>query len=166
MIAQGPNDNTFLIVAVSAALIVWGGILGFAVPLVRHWLRARSAGCPIDFMDVVGMKLRRVDAGDVVSRRIELHQSGIDLPVESLEIHLLVGGRLPAACRVMVAAKKAGVEVDWNEICALDLAGRDIEKDLTPLIARTAKLPAGQRRVDTSVMFHGASADVPRPERL
>ena len=93
----------------------------------RVWLQAYMSNADVTLFDLIGMRLRKVDAVSVVLAKIQLVKAGIhDVSVNDLESHYLAGGRVPNVSRAMIAANRAVIELDWKKSCAIDLAGRDI----------------------------------------
>ncbi len=93
----------------------------------RLWLQAYMSNADVGMFDLIGMRLRKVDATTVVLSKIQLVKSGIhDITSNDLESHYLAGGRVPNVTRAMIAANRAVLDLDWKKACAIDLAGRDI----------------------------------------
>ena len=93
----------------------------------RLWLQAFMSNADVGMFDLIGMRLRKVDAPTVVICKIQLVKSGIhDVSTNDLESHYLAGGRVPNVTRAMIAANRAVLDLDWKKACAIDLAGRDI----------------------------------------
>ena len=113
-------------------LFIVGGIVALVILLViaqffRVWLQAYMSNADVSFLDLIGMRLRKVDTPTIVLSRIQLVKSGIhDISVNELESHYLAGGRVTNVTRAMIAANRAAIELDWRKGCAIDLAGRDI----------------------------------------
>jgi uncharacterized protein YqfA (UPF0365 family) len=69
----------------------------------------------------------------IVRSKIMAVQSGLTeanqgLTTRALEAHYLAGGNVPNVIRALVAAHKAGIDMDWQVAQAIDLAGRDISE--------------------------------------
>ena len=93
----------------------------------RLWLQAFMSNAEVSILDLIGMRLRKVDATTVVLCKIQLVKSGLhDISINDLESHYLAGGRVPNVTRAMIAAQRAVIELDFKKACAIDLAGRDI----------------------------------------
>lgn len=113
------------------ALVVLGivglVVLAIVAQFFRIWLQAYMSNADVSLLDLIGMRLRKVDIMTIVSARIQLVKSGIHgISATDLESHYLAGGRVPNVTRAMIAANRASVELDWKKSCAIDLAGRDI----------------------------------------
>jgi len=117
----------------------WGLVLAIVVGIVvlvillvvaqffRLWLQAYMSNAGVTMFDLIGMRLRKVDAATVVIAKIQLVKAGIhDISTGDLESHYLAGGRIYNVSRAMIAANRAAIEIDWKKACAIDLAGRDI----------------------------------------
>lgn len=114
-----------------AAVIVVGlfilVILLVIAQFFRLWLQAYMSKADVTMWDLIGMRLRKVDALTVVLCKIQLVKAAIhDLTTNDLESHYLAGGRVPNVTRAMIAANRAALDLDWRKACAIDLAGRDI----------------------------------------
>ncbi len=114
---------------IGAAII---GLIGLVIILVvaqffRLWLQAFMSNADVSMLDLIGMRLRKVDAPTVVLCKIQLVKAGLhDISTNDLESHYLAGGRVPNVTRAMIAAQRAVLDLDWKKACAIDLAGRDI----------------------------------------
>ncbi|MEX1010150.1 MAG: flotillin-like protein FloA [Chthoniobacterales bacterium] len=92
------------------------------------WLRAKIADAPVSFARLVGMRLRRVPVGMIVDSRITAVKAGIPLDTDELEAHYLAGGNVDAVVLALIAADKAGIKLDFNRACAIDLAIKGTSK--------------------------------------
>jgi len=92
------------------------------------WLRAKLAGAPVGFSRLIGMRLRRVPVGLIVDSRITALKAGLDLDSDSLEAHYLSGGNVSHVVLALIAADKAGITLDYNRACAIDLAIKGTSK--------------------------------------
>jgi len=116
--------------------IVWGiiGIIllvGFFVVIfllqfLSLYIQALTSNASVGLLDMVGMKLRKVDIRSVVINRIRAVKSGMDIPTNALETHYLAGGRVSNVVSALIAARGARIELPWATATAIDLAGRDI----------------------------------------
>ncbi len=130
------NEGISALVAQTSTgwMIAFGvlGLAGLIVVLViaqffRLWLQAYMSNADVSFLDLIGMRLRKVDATTVVLCKIQLVKAGLhDSSTNDLESHYLAGGRVPNVTRAMIAAHRAVLDLDWKKACAIDLAGRDI----------------------------------------
>jgi uncharacterized protein YqfA (UPF0365 family) len=68
------------------------------------------------------MRLRRVPVGMIVDSRITAVKAGIPLDTDELEAHYLAGGNVDHVVLALIAADKAGIKLDFNRACAIDLA--------------------------------------------
>jgi len=104
------------------------GILLFVVSqYFSLWLQAYVSSTRISLLSLVMMTLRHVDPRLVVRCKVMAVQAGIsDIPTNAIEAQLLAGGNLERVTLALIAANRAGIELDWNTATAIDLAGRDI----------------------------------------
>src|SRR6201995_2571979 len=115
--------------AVIAVIAVVGCIFAIVVSQsLMTWLRAGIAGAPVGIGKMVGMSLRRVPVGLIVDNRITAVKAGIDIPSDPLEAHYLAGGDVSQVILALIAADKAGISLDFNRACAIDLATKGTGK--------------------------------------
>ncbi|MDE1170644.1 MAG: flotillin-like protein FloA [Verrucomicrobium sp.] len=107
-----------LIAAIVAALVVAFVLVNF----LGIWIRAWISGASVSFGNLIGMRLRRISPSLVVNQRITAVRSGLDISTAQLETHYLAGGNIEAVVRALIAATKAGIPLDFNLACAIDLA--------------------------------------------
>lgn len=86
------------------------------------WLRAKIADAPVGFGQLIGMRLRRVPVGLIVDSRITSVKAGVSQSTDLLEAHYLSGGNVTSVVLALIAADKAGITLDFNRACAIDLA--------------------------------------------
>ena len=118
-----------------AVYIVFGIVLVVGLVLViifanffGVWLRAKIADAPVPFSKLIGMRLRKVPVGMIVDSRITAVKAGIPLETDLLEAHYLSGGNVPHVVLALIAADKAGITLDFNRACAIDLAIKGTSK--------------------------------------
>ncbi len=92
------------------------------------WLRAKLANAPVGFSRLIGMRLRRVPVGLIVDSRITALKAGLNLDTDALEAHYLSGGNVSHVVLALIAADKAGIALDYNRACAIDLAIKGTSK--------------------------------------
>jgi uncharacterized protein YqfA (UPF0365 family) len=115
--------------AIFAALALFVFIL--AVILINFfglWLRARIANAPVSIGKMIGMRLRKVPVGLIVDNRITAVKAGLDIASDPLEAHYLAGGDVSHVILALIAADKAGISLDFNRACAIDLATKGTGK--------------------------------------
>ncbi|HSH39176.1 MAG TPA: flotillin-like protein FloA [Chthoniobacterales bacterium] len=92
------------------------------------WIRARIANAPVGLGKMVGMRLRKVPVGLIVDSRITAVKAGLEIPSDPLEAHFLAGGDVSHVILALIAADKAGISLDFNRACAIDLATKGTGK--------------------------------------
>ena len=119
-----------LVVIAIAGLLLFGIILSF----FSVWLRAWLAGAYVGFIELVAMRLRQVPYGMVVDARITAKKAGIEIPINDIEAHFLAGGNVIPSIQALIAAQKAGIALDWNRTCAIDLATKGSGKSVVEAV--------------------------------
>src|SRR5437762_13533401 len=92
------------------------------------WLRARIANAPVGMGKMIGMRLRRVPVGLIVDNRITAVKAGLEVASDPLEAHYLAGGDVSHVILALIAADKAGISLEFNRACAIDLATKGTGK--------------------------------------
>ena len=110
-----------VLVAGLVAIILLGNFFGV-------WLRAKIADAPVPFSKLIGMRLRKVPVGLIVDSRITAVKAGIPQETDMLEAHYLSGGNVSHVVLALIAADKAGITLDFNRACAIDLAIKGTSK--------------------------------------
>ena len=123
----------------------------------RLWLQAYMSNAEVGMLDLIGMRLRKVDATMVVHAKIQLVKAGIqDVSTTELESHFLAGGRVTNVSRAMIAASRAKLNLDWRQGCAIDLAGRDIvdavNTSVNPKVIDVPNPELGKSEIDAVAM--------------
>ena len=78
------------------------------------------------------MSLRQVNSRLIVQGKIMATQAGLGRERETrittrrLEAHYLAGGSVPKVISALIAAHRADIPLNFDQACAIDLAGRDV----------------------------------------
>ncbi len=123
-------------------IFVTGLILGaFVVGLIflivfwnfgSLWLQAKTSGADVSMYNLVGMYLRQVRPHVIVNAKIMATQAGLDtsrrtgVSTQRLEAHYLAEGNVMNVINAIIAAQRAGIDLDFDRAAAIDLAGRDV----------------------------------------
>ncbi|NUM56091.1 MAG: flotillin-like FloA family protein [Candidatus Hydrogenedentes bacterium] len=126
--------DTLSALLMPVAAIVALGIVFLIVRLLGLWFRARMSGAPVSLACIVGMALKRVNPRAVVDAYAIAKTAGVDAPLEDIESHAMMGGRLHRTVVACAAAKKADVEFPFAMARAMDLTGRDAMETVQDLI--------------------------------
>ena len=133
-----------------AVIIAIAGIAIFLnfVPL-GLWISAIAAGVNVGIFNLIGMRLRRVPASQIVLPLIKANKAGLDVNVNQLEAHYLAGGNVDRVIDALIAAHRAQIELSFERGCAIDLAGRNVLEAVqmsvnpevieTPVVSAVAK---------------------------
>lgn len=119
------------------AAIVIGSIFGLiALAVLLNfgglWIRAYTSNAHVSFFELIGMKLRQVNASTIVDAKVMAMQAGVGadpdtgLTTRRLEAHYLAGGDVPRVINAIIAAQRADIDLDFDRAAAIDLAGRDV----------------------------------------
>lgn len=120
--------NQMLLAGVSVIIVILLLLfLGVFASVASLWFRAYMSGAGIGMLQMVWMKLKKVNPQLIVDTRIMLVQAGLDdITTIALESHYLAGGNVPLVIRALIAAHRAQIPLDWKTASAIDLAGRNV----------------------------------------
>ncbi len=123
-----PGANLLILVLLGAAAIVGLVFVVILFNFLGIWIRARVANAPVGLFNMVAMRLRRVPVGLIVDARITAVKAGLHVDADLLEAHYLAGGNIEHLVLALIAADKAGITLDFNRACAIDLATKGTGK--------------------------------------
>lgn len=113
------------------------------------WVSAIAAGVNVGIFNLVGMRLRRVPASQIVLPLIKANKAGLNVNVNQLEAHYLAGGNVDRVIDALIAAHRAQIDLSFERGCAIDLAGRNVLEAVqmsvnpevieTPVVSAVAK---------------------------
>ena len=125
------NLTTVILIAGGIAALV---ALGIVFSFFSVWLRAWLAGAYVGIVTLVAMRLRQVPYGLIVDARITAKKAGIDISIDDMEAHYLAGGNVVPTIQALIAARKAGIELNWDRACAIDLATKGSGKSVVEAV--------------------------------
>ena len=128
---------TLAISSTLLALLVAAGslfVLIFLAVFARYfglWVQCKFTQAGVTLPNLVMMSIRKVNPSVIVRSKIMAVQTGLTdayagLTTRALEAHYLAGGNVPNVVRALIAAHRAGIDMDWQVAQAIDLAGRDV----------------------------------------
>lgn len=120
--------TTFQLILTAIAVIVALGFVLIVGKFINIWLRAKLAGAPVGIPTLLAMWLRGVPNLLIVDNRITAIKSGLNISTVQLEAHYLAGGNVTHVVLSLIAAHKAGITLDFDRACAIDLAVKGTSK--------------------------------------
>jgi uncharacterized protein YqfA (UPF0365 family) len=137
-----------LIVGILVLLI----LLGIVGPFLSLWVRAFVSGARVTFIELIGMRLRKVNATTIINSRIQAMRAGLEVSQAEMESHMLAGGNVPRVINAMIAASRANIDLPWKTATAIDLAGRDIldaiQTSVNPKVIDVPSIAMGRNTID------------------
>ena len=120
---EGFPIGTVVAVFVGIVILILLAVLG---QFMGIYIRAMVSGARVGLLDLLGMRLRKVNANAIVNARIQALRAGLNVTTPEMESHVLAGGDVQRVILAMIAANKANIELPWRVATGIDLAGRDI----------------------------------------
>jgi len=115
-------------ILIGVAVIIGLVFLLMLISSFNLWFQARVAGAPVGLLNLVFMRFRKVPPALIVNGRITAVKAGLPFTTDQLEAHYLSGGDITHVVLAMIAADKAGISLDYDKACAIDLATKDTGK--------------------------------------
>jgi uncharacterized protein YqfA (UPF0365 family) len=129
----GPNFWIVLILGLAgiAALFLLIAAIAFAA-YGKLWFQAYMSSADVSMLSLIGMGFRQVNSRVIVQAKIMAAQAGLDInrrtgiSTQRLESHYLANGNVTNVILAIIAAHRAGIDLDFDRAAAIDLAGRDV----------------------------------------
>ena len=124
--------NTFVVGGIVVAVLFALLLVAVTFFYGALWLQAYLTGADVRVASLIGMSFRQVKPGMIVTAKIMGRQAGLNIDrvqgmsTERLEAHFLAGGDVMRVMRAIIAAHRAGIDLDFDRAAAIDLAGRDV----------------------------------------
>ena len=142
LLAQDPPDAgssgfgefwfvVLLGIAAIAGLFLFIAAIAFAA-YGKTWFQAYMSSADVSMPALIGMGFRQVNSRLIVQAKIMAAQAGLDInrrtgiSTQRLEAHYLAGGNVTNVILAIIAAQRAGIQLDFDQAAAIDLAGRDV----------------------------------------
>ncbi len=109
-------------------LILFAAVIAYG----KLWFQAYMSSADVSLLSLVGMGFRKVRPQTIVTAKIMAAQAGLNINrrtginTQKLEAHYLAGGDVMKVINAIIAAQRAGIDLDFDRATAIDLAGRDV----------------------------------------
>jgi uncharacterized protein YqfA (UPF0365 family) len=146
LLAEIPLRVFFIGIALLILFVIAIVFLNFGM----IWIRALTSGAKVKFTELIALRLRRIPVGLIVDARITAVKSGINVKdatgyaqpvsIDHLSTHYLAGGNVEMVVQALINAQKAGIHLDFDRACAIDLATKGTGKTVIEAV-RTSVNP-------------------------
>jgi uncharacterized protein YqfA (UPF0365 family) len=151
LLAQGSSDKIWYAI-VAVVLIVLLVIFAVLFQFLGLYIRAFVSGARVSMLELIGMRLRKVNANLIVNSRVQAMRAGLAISQAEMESHVLAGGDVERVINAMIAANKANIDLPWRVATAIDLAGRDIlsavQTSVNPKVIDVPSAAMGRHTID------------------
>ncbi len=140
------NNNGLVIAVILIIGVLFLVVMGVFARFFNLWVQCKFTGVGIGMGKLVMMSIRKVNPSLMVRCKIMAVQAGLpEIPTQALEAHYLAGGNISNVIRALIAAHRAGIDMEWQDAQAIDLAGRDVlEAVRTSVNPRVIDCPDGK----------------------
>lgn len=142
---MGLETELFGALGLLVPIVVILALVFYLVPLPL-WIAAWASGAYVGLFTLIGMRLRRVPPGTVITARISAVKAGLEISLNDLEAHYLAGGNVVRVVNAMISADKANIPLPFKRAAAIDLAGRDVleavQMSVLPKVIETPRIAA------------------------
>ena len=123
--------STLGIVGLVVAALFFFFVIFIIGSFITVWLKASSSGAPVGFVQLIAMRyFRKLPYSLIVDARIMSVKAGIDLSINEIETQYMAGGDIIQTVQALINAKKAGIVLEWDKACAIDLATKGTSKSV------------------------------------
>lgn len=123
--------NTLYLALIAVGLLVVVAVFFLAISFIGVYLKAASSGAPVGFINLISMRyLRKLPYSLIVDARIMTTKAGLPITTDEIETHYMAGGDIIQTVQSLINAKKAGIPLDFDRACAIDLATKGTEKSV------------------------------------
>jgi uncharacterized protein YqfA (UPF0365 family) len=133
------------IVAAAGIAIAIIGLFLYFVP-IGLWITAIFSGVRVGLGALIGMRLRKINPGDIIRPLINATKAGLELDIGQMEAHYLAGGNVGRVVAALISADRANIDLTWRRATAIDLAGRDVleavQVSVNPKVINTPRIAA------------------------
>ena len=144
--------NPAFIAVLVVLLIVFLVVFVIISQFIGLYVRSYVSGASVGLVELIGMRLRKVNTLAIVNSRIQAHRAGLAISTAEMESHYLAGGNVQRVINAMIAATKANIDLPWQTATAIDLAGRDIldavQTSVNPKVIDVPNPQFGQPTID------------------
>lgn len=155
LLAQARSQEStsgWIIAVVVVVLVILLAIFAVIFQFIGLYIRALVSGARVSMLELIGMRLRRVNSNVIVNARIQAMRAGLEVSQAEMESHVLAGGDVQRVIAAMVAANKANIDLPWKVATAIDLAGRDIleavQTSVNPKVIDVPSAAMGRNTID------------------
>src|SRR3954468_11149671 len=128
-----------LLVFAGIVLLVVGAVI---FSLIGAWVKALFNGAAVPMSKLVALKFASIPYGLIVDARITAVRAGINISADQIASHYQAGGNVVPTVQALIAAQKAGIALNWDRACAIDLATKGSNKSVVEA-GRTSDAPKG-----------------------
>lgn len=104
--------------------LIYKAVVSFS--LVNYAIVSKFSGHPISLINLVLMRIRKVNVASVVNSYIILRKNEIPIALADLEVASLAGRSLENITQGLVAAKSKGLLMTFQQAIEADATGRKI----------------------------------------
>ena len=127
-----PDFGQLQLVALVALLL---GALVLVVVFLKwgsYWLQAFMSDADVSMKSLIVMSFLKIEQRMIVTAKVMARQAGLRIDHEGgmstsrLQAHALAGGDVMNVVQALIAAHRAGIDLDFDRAAAIDLAGRNV----------------------------------------
>lgn len=127
-----PSSGQLLIGGAVILSLILLFLIGAFAKWGSYWLQAYMSGADVSMKSLIVMSFLRIEHRLIVTAKVMGRQAGLRIDREGgmstdrLLTHHLAGGDLKRVVQAIIAAQRAGIDMDFERATAFDLAGRDV----------------------------------------
>jgi uncharacterized protein YqfA (UPF0365 family) len=127
-------DHSLILIISAFCALLLALILYLINP--KLWIAAKLTHTPVTMLEIFAMRLRRVPPRKIIQPMMLASTLGIEVSRKALEAHYLAGGDPEKIVTALLIAKKADLELDFDQTCAVDLTP---DSDIVEIVRQAAE---------------------------
>lgn len=130
-----------------------------------YWLQAFMSDADVSMKSLIVMSFLNIEQRMIVAAKVMARQAGLRIDHEGgmstarLQAHALAGGDVMNVVRALIAAHRAGIDLDFDRAAAIDLAGRNVlhavQTSVSPKVINCPEMDRQGRRSLSAVAKNG-----------
>lgn len=132
MAAWLPDSGQLQLIALVALLLIAISLVAIFVKWGSYWLQAFMSDADVSMKSLIVMSFLKIEQRMIVTAKVMARQAGLRIDEEGgmstarLQAHTLAGGDVMNVVQAMIAAQRAGIDLNFDRAAAIDLAGRNV----------------------------------------
>jgi uncharacterized protein YqfA (UPF0365 family) len=165
MAAWLPDLGPLPLVALLALLLFALFLVAVFLRWGSYWLQAFMSDADVSMKSLIVMSFLKIEQRMIVTAKVMARQAGLRIDREGgmstarLQAHALAGGDVMNVVQALIAANRAGINLDFDRAAAINLAGRNVlhavQTSVSPKVINCPEMDRQGRKSLSAVAKNG-----------